>query len=420
LAVELEAGIGDVVGVGVLTSFSSDRRQNMSSRSWSVRCAFLFPVLAGLAAVPAAGQNLDLKDLDFTGIKPCRLIDTRDGSGASISDDGPVGARSSPGPYDIAVRGFCGVPVNAKAVVLNLTVVAPTQPGDLRVAPTDAVPFPVVSTLNYPAGVGALGNAALVPLSEASGNEVRLVFFMGTAGSLHIVVDVNGYFAPGTGSRRAYFDADGTFTVPEGVSALEITAIGGGGAGGYSGSYAGGGGGGSGVVATVPVAVAPGEVLEVSVGWGGGQGGQPRDGGPTVVRSLGGTWRVEVAGGKAGQHAEAVNQLDGGAGGAGYFGGGGGSGSPAGAGGAGVIADGGPGDGNSSGAGASGGAGVLNNHLPAAGGGGGPGGGVVDVASANDLGGPGTQPGAGGSGGSSTVGEGHAGAVLIRWIGPPA
>jgi hypothetical protein len=128
------------------------------------------------------------------------LIDTRNGSGASTSDDGPVGPRSSPGPYDIAIRGFCGVPFGAKAVVLNLTVVAPTQGGDLRVGPTDADPFPVVSAINYPAHVGALANGALVPLAAAPGDDIRLVFAMVAAGSLHILVDVNGYFgAPGSG-----------------------------------------------------------------------------------------------------------------------------------------------------------------------------------------------------------------------------
>jgi hypothetical protein len=171
----------------------------MPRGSPSLRRACL-SVLAGLTATAAGGQNLNLQDLEFTGITPCRLIDTRNGSGASSSDDGPVGARSSPGPYDIAIKGFCGVPANARAVTLNLTVVAPTQAGDLRIAPLDADPFPGVSTVNYAAGVGALANAAIVPLKLGPGNDVRMLFAMVAPGTLHILVDVSGYFAPpGTG-----------------------------------------------------------------------------------------------------------------------------------------------------------------------------------------------------------------------------
>jgi hypothetical protein len=168
----------------------------MGTMSRSALPILLFVALS-ISAAAASAQNLNLQDLEFTGITPCRLIDTRNGSGESPSDGPPaVGARSSPGPYDVAVRTFCGVPATAEAVVLNLTVVAPTQAGDLRVGPTDADPFPVVSTVNYPAGVGALANGAIVPLAAATGNEVRMVFAMAGAGSLHLIVDVAGYFGP--------------------------------------------------------------------------------------------------------------------------------------------------------------------------------------------------------------------------------
>jgi hypothetical protein len=151
----------------------------------------LFALLV-LSAVPselwAAGP------FRYHSLTPCRLIDTRNGSGASTSDDGPVGARTSPGPYDITVKGFCGVPADATAVTLNITVVTPTQAGDLRVANLDASPFPVVSTLNYIANEPALANGAIVPLKAGAGNDLRTVFAMVGSGNLQILVDVTGFF----------------------------------------------------------------------------------------------------------------------------------------------------------------------------------------------------------------------------------
>lgn len=156
-------------------------------------CLTLF-ALAVLSAVPADAQ-VPGGPFQYHSLTPCRLIDTRNGQGASTSDNGPVGARTNPGPYDITVKGFCGVPADASAVTLNVTVISPTAPGDLRIANSDANPFPVVSTLNYVANEPALANGAIVPLKAGAGNDLRMVFGMATSGSLHILVDVTGYFS---------------------------------------------------------------------------------------------------------------------------------------------------------------------------------------------------------------------------------
>ena len=142
------------------------------------------------SAVPALAAG----PFQYHSLTPCRLIDTRNGSGASVSDDGPVGARNNPGPYDVEVKGYCGVPEDATAVTVNITVVSPTQQGDLRVANLDANPYPEVSTLNYLAGEPALANGAIVPLKAGAGNDLRFVFGMVVAGNLQVLVDVTGYF----------------------------------------------------------------------------------------------------------------------------------------------------------------------------------------------------------------------------------
>jgi hypothetical protein len=148
-----------------------------------------FVILATLAA-PAAAQPIQL---DYVELEPCRVINTRDGSGASTSDV-PAGPRSSPGPFDVQIKGFCGVPADAVAVTLNVTVVEPTQDGDLRIANLDADPFPLVSTLNYAGGTAALANGAVVPLKPGLVDDARILFAMIAPGTLHALLDVSGYF----------------------------------------------------------------------------------------------------------------------------------------------------------------------------------------------------------------------------------
>jgi hypothetical protein len=166
----------------------------MKLRSSLLRGLCLNALLALFVAalIPSAAQAAG--PFQYHSLTPCRLIDTRNGQGASTSDDGPVGARTNPGPYDIAVKGFCGVPADAAAATLNVTVVGPTQAGDLRIANLDANPFPVVSTLNYLANEPALANGAIVPLKAGAGNDLRMVFAMVSSGNLQIIVDVTGYF----------------------------------------------------------------------------------------------------------------------------------------------------------------------------------------------------------------------------------
>src|SRR5438093_7746637 len=96
-------------------------------------------VAFGLAlAEPAAAQT---GPYQFHSLTPCRLADTRrpDGpSGGPILLDQQI--RTFP------VQGICGVPVGAKAVTVNLTVVGPNGPGFLTMFPT-GITRPVVSSL---------------------------------------------------------------------------------------------------------------------------------------------------------------------------------------------------------------------------------------------------------------------------------
>ena len=98
------------------------------------------------------------------------------------------------------------------------------------------------------------------------------------------------------GYTRYTFTTAGTctWTVPNGITGVEVLAVAGGGGGGYAWGYAGGGGGGGGQVKTAQATL--GSTLEVTVGAGGsagtvssGRGGSGGDSNVSTITALGGT-----------------------------------------------------------------------------------------------------------------------------------
>jgi hypothetical protein len=117
-------------------------------------------------------------------VTPCRRVDTRS---ASLGGPQPLAAGSLT-RFALA-GGPCAVPVTARAVSLNLTVTAPTSVGHLRLFPAGGAE-PLVSALNYAAGFTRANNA-IVGLGGAGEIAVRVGQ---AAGTVHVIVDVNGYF----------------------------------------------------------------------------------------------------------------------------------------------------------------------------------------------------------------------------------
>ncbi len=117
--------------------------------------------------------------LAFYPLTPCRVIDTRAIFGPGLA---PAVSRVIP------IRGVCGVPANAQAYSLNATVVPAGPLGYLTLWPTFAAQ-PFVSTLNAPTGA-IVANAAIVP----AGPDGHINAFANAP--THLVIDINGYFAP--------------------------------------------------------------------------------------------------------------------------------------------------------------------------------------------------------------------------------
>ena len=131
--------------------------------------------------------------LAFYKVAPCRLVDTRNAAGL-LGGPSLVGQNTRTFP----LRTACGLPSNALAYSLNVTAVpTPAGIGFLTAWPAGQSQ-PVASTLNAPSNA-AVANAAIVP----AGNNGDVSVF--TTHNTDLVIDVNGYFAPGAPNGLSFF-----------------------------------------------------------------------------------------------------------------------------------------------------------------------------------------------------------------------
>jgi len=126
----------------------------------------------------------------FYSVTPCRVVDTRDPANPA----GTGGPALTGGAFrNMPVAGRCGVPTDAKAAALNVTIASPTGPGHLTIFPY-ATGMPTVSTLNWAAGEPAIANGAIVPLSADPSFSITVFGGLSGGQSTHVVIDVTGYF----------------------------------------------------------------------------------------------------------------------------------------------------------------------------------------------------------------------------------
>lgn len=136
-----------------------------------------------LAATPAVADG----PFRFYPLTPCRLIDTR------LAGQTP--ALNGGATREFKIRGTCGLPTDAKAAALNVTVITPSQKGHIRMFPSD-VALPNISTLNFAGGENAVANGAIIPMpaDTASATDMSAFLYLVAPGTGHLVVDVTGYF----------------------------------------------------------------------------------------------------------------------------------------------------------------------------------------------------------------------------------
>ena len=143
----------------------------------------------GSAPATASDTAVLTGGLEFYAITPCRAVDTR-------ATQDMTGAFGPPSLAAYSARSFpilsssCGIPANAQAYSLNVTVVPSGPLSFLSIWPSNQS-YPGVSTINSSDG-STLANAAIVPAGTDSGGSITVV----AGNPTDLILDVNGYFAP--------------------------------------------------------------------------------------------------------------------------------------------------------------------------------------------------------------------------------
>jgi hypothetical protein len=119
----------------------------------------------------------------FVALPPNRLFDTRPAEAAP----GPKGKLAAGQTIDVQITGVAGVPADATAVVMNVTMTGSEDFGYVTVWATGA-PQPLTSNLNYRLANQTRPNLVTVPIG--AGGKVSMFAYSPT----HLLADVAGYY----------------------------------------------------------------------------------------------------------------------------------------------------------------------------------------------------------------------------------
>ncbi len=137
--------------------------------------------------------STDPDALQFFSMTPCRVVDTRNGTGP-LAGPGLTANVARDFPF---LTSTCNISNTAVAYSLNVTAVPPAPLGFVTVWPSDQA-RPTASTLDDLTGT-IVANAAIV---KAANNGDISVY---ANNNTQLVIDINGYFAPpGSGGLSFY------------------------------------------------------------------------------------------------------------------------------------------------------------------------------------------------------------------------
>jgi hypothetical protein len=145
----------------------------------------------GTAAVQAVSGPLSLHT-----ISPKRYVDTRYDDGGPFP---PQGATGEVWIWDFGLADYFPggvvneVPATAVALAFNLTAVGGRSAGNLRAFPANLTEIPRVSNVNWVTGQ-TVANFAVVAAATGTGYAASVAFHNASAGNVHAIVDIFGYF----------------------------------------------------------------------------------------------------------------------------------------------------------------------------------------------------------------------------------
>lgn len=188
---------------GYLTVFACGARPPTSNLNYeagrTTAGLAITPLANGRACIFASNANDVIVDVmgaftpdgdRFHPMTPTRWIDTR-GAAAQLGEI--TGIRAAPAQTQLMMRGQGGIPADATAVWLNLTVADPTSATVLTAYPGPCGTPPLSSNVN---ARPQRSTASSVLVGVGTDGSICVLTY---TGSSHIVVDVAGWFGAGPG-----------------------------------------------------------------------------------------------------------------------------------------------------------------------------------------------------------------------------
>ena len=156
----------------------------------------------------AGVSNIESAPSDFVSIKTCRIVDTRDINAPTGPDIGSVSKLGQGETVLIDIDetfnnvtcgdgGSADIPTSGvESVLLNVTAVNPSAlsflvlyPGNISTANR-----PIGSNVNFKSGDAPTANQVTVLLGSDNGGDNGLFKLYNHAGTVDVVIDINGYF----------------------------------------------------------------------------------------------------------------------------------------------------------------------------------------------------------------------------------
>lgn len=117
----------------------------------------------------------------FYPVTPCRVFDTRDGTGAPIL----AGLEHR----NFTIVGKCGIPSDAKVIVGNATVVNGSVIGNMSIIAGNLTST-LTTTIEIPLARARANNATIQLATDGAGT---IMVINNSTGTVHLILDVNGY-----------------------------------------------------------------------------------------------------------------------------------------------------------------------------------------------------------------------------------
>jgi hypothetical protein len=170
-------GLGSATITATSAGSCTVRADQAGNSQWlpAPQIAALVPVVPAVVAAPVG----------YVPTSPARLLDSRPGATTVDAQAAGIGVRPASSTTALQVTGRAGVPADASAAVINVTVTEPEGPGFVTVWPCGE-PQPLASNLNYTAGANVPNN---VVVKIGAGGKVCLY----TLGATHLIADLNGW-----------------------------------------------------------------------------------------------------------------------------------------------------------------------------------------------------------------------------------